>query len=470
MNGLPSSKELDAVFGSDSKGATPAERAASSKREFVRSQSQIALDSPEATGMRLKAEWAHHLFSYPLLRDAVFDGAASVIAGRTEPAATLRQRREDLGLKIDRIARASNLREEDLIAAETAGRISSVQQLHRYAQILGLDEEYLGYLPGARADTELGVRLRQLGARNGSGKLSPSLVLKLSEAAWIIGRQHELSTLLNESLALPKEIVPSNDYGAEVWRRGFELAARTRAAFNIKEDAPIEKLRALVDHIGIPLIQAELGEHFAGATVANRDARGIVVNVQGANSNVWVRRTTVAHELGHLLWDPNEKLKRLRVDTYDEILGPVSDPVESRANAFAIGLLAPPVAVRRIVAGPGDATDMVAAVMQTFGLALTGARRHVSNVSRAYGAEIDTSHLDQSRIPRPSNHWEASESWTVDFFPVASTPISRRGRFAALVVRAAKSERVSLDSAASWLGVEVASISGKLEAIDELYA
>lgn len=464
----PSIRELDAVFGPDSKGTTPEERAASSSRKFVRSQVQLALDSPQATGMRLRSKWAYRLFGYPLLRDAVFDGAAPVITTRTEPAATLRQRREDLGLTLDRVARASNLREDDLIAAETPGRLSPVQRLHRYAQILGLDEEYLGYVPGARADAELGVRLRQLGARSGPTKLSPSLVLKLSEAAWLIGRHHELLELLNLSKTVPKPIAPSNDYRSEVWRRGFELAGRTRSAFGLSDDEPIPSLRLFVEEIGIPLVQTELGEIFAGATVANRDARGIVVNVQGANSSVWVRRTTIAHELAHLLWDPSERLRRLRVDSYDEIYGKVTDPVETRANAFAVALLAPPTGVRRIVAGAGDATDKVAVVMQKFGLALTAARYHVTNISRDYGAEVDTTRLDLARIPRPSDDWEVSESWTVDFFPVPSTPISRRGRFSALVARAAEDGIISLDTAASWLGVDTASLEGRLSTIASL--
>ena len=465
-----SARELDTVFGPESRGDTPIERASSSERLFVRSQSQIAPDSPKANGMRLKAGRALHLFGYSVLRDSVFDGAASVIASRTEPADTLRNRREELGLKTGLIARATSLREEDLKTAETVGRISPVQRLQSYAQLLGLDEEVLGFEPGARADVDLGVRLRRLGARVGRGRLPPTLVLKLSEAAWVVARQAELADMLQDRRPLPVGVYPSNDYGAPTWRRGFELAERTRLAFDIDEEAPIPSMRALVDRIGIPLVQAELGETFAGATVANRDARGIVVNVEGANASIWVRRTTIAHELGHLLWDPAERLKRLRVDTYDEIAGGAEGAVESRANAFAIGLLAPRTAVRRIVTGPGDPTDMVAEVMTRFGLAQTGARLHVHNVSREYGAPVDTSWLDQRRIPRPTDEMEVAESWTVDWFPVRSVPIGRRGRFAALVARAVRTGLIGVDSAASWLGVETASVEDRWEDIESLFS
>ncbi len=72
----------------------------------------------------------------------------------------------------------------------------------------------------------------------------------------------------------------------------------------------------------------------------------MAINTQGLNGNVWVRRFTMAHELGHLLWDPDQRLQSLRVDTYrdleeDPVQRPGLDPVEARANAFAIELLAP---------------------------------------------------------------------------------------------------------------------------------
>ena len=64
--------------------------------------------------------------------------------------------------------------------------------------------------------------------------------------------------------------------------------------------------------------------------------------IRTAPTSIWVRRATVAHELGHLLFDPVQ-LDRVRVDTYqsNEIdpeshLTPRPDVVEQRANAFSI--------------------------------------------------------------------------------------------------------------------------------------
>ena len=46
----------------------PEERSVTSARMFVRSQVLLAVASPRATGIRLTAQWAFHLFGYDLLR------------------------------------------------------------------------------------------------------------------------------------------------------------------------------------------------------------------------------------------------------------------------------------------------------------------------------------------------------------------------------------------------------------------
>ena len=104
------------------------------------------------------------------------------------------------------------------------------------------------------------------------------------------------------------------------------------------------------ERLGIPIIQAPIDENIAGATIASTDEsgkemRGIVLNILGANENVWVRRATLSHELGHLLYDPSPRLEKLKIDSYEQ--GEIdpqmqnTDFVEQRANAFAIAFLAP---------------------------------------------------------------------------------------------------------------------------------
>ena len=71
---------------------------------------------------------------------------------------------------------------------------------------------------------------------------------------------------------------------------------------------------------------------------------------------MWIRRATLAHELGHLLYDPDSRLQNVCVDSY---IGSRKDPqtyesdfVEQRANAFAIAFLAPIDAVGKLAPTP----------------------------------------------------------------------------------------------------------------------
>ena len=97
------------------------------------------------------------------------------------------------------------------------------------------------------------------------------------------------------------------------------------------------------------------------------------------DENPLVRRATIAHELSHLLYDPDEYLNTVRVDTYEGL------------------------------AYPYDVT------------------------------------------PDSGEDWKGVENFAVDFFPISSTPFTRRGRFARLVVEACKNGLISTESAAEYL-------------------
>jgi hypothetical protein len=207
----------------------------------------------------------------------------------------------------------------------------------------------------------------------------------------------------------------------------------------------------------VPVIQAELGEDIAGATVEADGCRAVVLNLTGRNREVFVRRATLAHELGHILFDPPLRLEDLRVDAYDALerrpdLEP--DRVEQRANAFAVQLLAPqPAAVMQFQTTPGEA---LIAVMDHFGVSFTAARFQVWNgVGRPGPLEALTA---ANRPPDPA--WDGRERYTVDYHPLRSLARhpSRAGRFSALTLRAALERRISWDTAAEWLDASVSEL------------
>ena len=123
------------------------------------------------------------------------------------------------------------------------------------------------------------------------------------------------------------------------------MRAREQLGLDLR---PVRSMRQLVEHrLGIPIIQVELPTGIAGATISSNGQRGIVLNVTGANRNVWIRRTTLAHELAHIPFDPEAQLESVRVDKYEQLERDTEDTdrsldeVEQRANAFAVEFIAP---------------------------------------------------------------------------------------------------------------------------------
>jgi Zn-dependent peptidase ImmA (M78 family) len=453
----PQHIELDRVFGSEAAGETIEERAVSSKRIFVRSQAQLSVYNERAKGLQMTAAWALRQFGFETLLRAVEEGAVVISANLSEPARTLREQRENLDLTFKQVAKASGLTEDQIRKAEQPGSITPIRKLRALAQSLGLSDEKISIRPGAGSDRDLAYRLRVMQRAGQDTKLSPSLVSHLAEAAWITSQQLDLANYLGQPHGLSQLEKKAADYSYPTWRKGYDLAEKTREILGINPVEPIKSVRALVDRLGIPLIQAPMGVVLAGATVVNGDDRGIAVNTEGENTNVWIRRMTLSHELGHLLWDPQEKLKHLHVDRYDVIRDASvsgTDVIESRANAFAIALLAPPRAVKEIIEKGGGPLSQIRDLMERYGIGATAAKYHLSNVARQWGGVIDVSSINQSELPSPDDSWNANENWTVDFFPVPGIPVSRRGKFAGLVTLALQQGKISFDTAGSWLGVD----------------
>ena len=270
---------------------------------------------------------------------------------------------------------------------------------------------------------------------------------------------------------------PSSDYGGSgnpAWRKGYILAEQARERLGLGSK-PVFPMRSLVeDTLGIPVIQAQLPNAIAGATVAVTDEngleyRGIVLNTLGQNENVWIRRATLAHEIAHLLYDPEDRLDRIRVDTYDmndvNPEGGSTDYVEQRANAFAIAFLAPLDAVRRMTPTPVSG-ESISEVMGHFGLSLTSARFHVSN---AQFRQYDMPSTNDIPKTWPGDDWKAGEDFTADYFPISDTPMQRRGQFAGLVAAGYEYGLIGEQTASAYLHCDVENFLDKLEAIRSIY-
>lgn len=473
----PTRDDLDLVFGLDSVGATAEARARTSNRLFGRGQDHLGLYREGMPARALTAWEAYRTFGFELLREAVVDEPAVITTDASEPARTLRYRRRSLGLELDDLARLTDLPVEILQRAENERQGSSIRDLEHIAQALGLDERLLALQPGAGGDERLGVRLRQLAGVD-SNHLTPRAVVRFAECAWVIAAQTRLTRLVGASSAALARFSPDERYGdwrRPAWELGFELARKTRKLLGLSASDPIPSMRDLCERgLGVPLVQVDLPKTLAGATIDTLTdddrARGIVVNIEGANQSEWVRRMTIAHELGHLLWDPEDKLHRLSVDAYDDIERDAEnrrDPVEQRANAFAVEFLAPTAAVRQLFEGYRDRPEVgLRAVMVRFGISRTAARFHVEN---AYKRALQLQPVEALVAAAPTDEWKARESFGLDWFKPESVPPQRRGRFAGLVVAAERQGLLSEDTACSYLAVSPADYRAHWRTIQSLY-
>jgi Zn-dependent peptidase ImmA (M78 family) len=446
---------FDAVFGKDSKGTTAEQRAKSSKQRFVRSQHQLSLHRENATGRILNASEALRLFGWQKLQQLADRNAIPIVTSSDEPYNSIIQQLALIGVEFSKAAQKSRW-STDSIRRFGERKQVPFRDLERMAQGIDLNEETLGTVASTGSDHQLGVRLRTMKSSDPS-RFSENTVLGLAEAAWTIRKQLELASLTkeNDQEVVPRlGIVPSSEYGNKLvpaYQMGYRLARETRRLLEINPEVPIDSLKELIEtRLRIPVVQFELHSDFAGATVASDRYRGIVINLVGANSNPLVRRMTMAHELGHILWDPDQSLNKLRVDRYDQLEEDATadkyplDHVERRANAFAIEFLAPGDAIVTEFRKSEGGAPGLEKLITTFGVSRTAISRHLFNSS--YKA-LDVSNVRIGQIS--SDDWEVRESQAVPVFAPDDVPISRRGRFAYLVYRAFKEHLISADTAAS---------------------
>lgn len=455
------------IFGIESRD--PEEAASRSSVLFVRDQDHVAFFRDGATGRVLTALEALNAFGLKKLHEAWDYGAAVIVSDSEEPGASIRHQREALGLDQERLAIAAGTTPAVLDRIECGKSRESIHVIERLAQYLALDDTSLSVVRGANADSQLAVRLKEYSS--GGSKLSPAAVLALSEASWVARTEARLASLLGQRDDRWRSFAPTDDLGdwyRPTWKVGYELAARTRSELGLAEHDPIPSIRDLVGQLGVMLVQAALPPSIAGATVAVDSQRAIVVNTTGANSNPWIRRATVAHELGHLLWDPTERLNHLKVDQYGELdqdYSHESDLVEARANAFAIAFLAPPQSVISLFSSFVDPRAGLRGVMESFGISKTAARHHIANAHQNAGVplryDLHAVHCNSAA----SHDWAVRENMTLDWFPIQSTPTSRRGSFAARVVDAERRGLISSSTAASYLDSDVDTFEANRDAL-----
>lgn len=460
---------LDRVFG-PGRGTTVEARARSSRRLFARGLDQLVEASGPTNGRVLTAREAFDAYGFEKLLEVAEEGSALLASSADAAGLPLSTRRKQLGLDERTVAARAHVTVEEVRACEASRRLP-LRTYENIGRVLGLDERFVAVKRHPTPDGQIATRLRSLG--DDAGVLGQAAVATLAEVAWVAATQGRVADQLGFCLER-HGLTPSGNFGTSgypAYKWGYRFAQETRKALAIQADEPILSMRGLIEDVfGIILIQCDLGDQIAGATIEIGDYRAIVVNLSGANRSAYVRRTTMAHELGHLLFDPAPDLSMLKVDEYgalDRAREEISDPVEQRANAFAVELLAPQDAILAHFEKNRDLTETVG----HFGLGPTPSKHQIRNASNgrvsAAGMRVARSDSDEWR---KYSAFEGAESLAIiDFHPVSGIRPSRAGRFGGLVIRAAQEEAISWDTAAAWLETSEAEARNAAAGIRELF-
>jgi len=140
-----SNDELDIIFGEDSVGDTPEERASTSGREWVRSQDGLALFSGNATGMKLSSAEVLEIFGIDRMREVLEYGSAVLPCSHDEPAASLIRRRTRLGLTQAELAKKAGVTVGELVDAENESTRTSIQVLDKICRTLSIDTRRISF-------------------------------------------------------------------------------------------------------------------------------------------------------------------------------------------------------------------------------------------------------------------------------------------------------------------------------------
>lgn len=435
--------------------------------QFVRSQDHLAIYNHNATGWILSAfEVAQY---YPDKLDDIFDyGVASLPVDESEPAKTIKKARESLGISQEKLAEIAKLNVNDIIDAENNLTRTPIQILQKIAQLVNIDEAKLSV--SCKNECDLSYRLRKF---NQEEEIKEKDVMAFSEAAWVAQTQQKLEAWLK---IVPKDDISkfekSSDYGhshCPVWKAGYDLAKKTRQLLNITEESVF--LRHVCENLGIPIIQTELSPGIAGATISTGGVNTIVIANDQRHNDPFIRRMTIAHELGHLLWDTEENLNKIYVDKFENVGKDPQDTdrkIEARANAFAVDFIAPIESETHFILDDKlksiDEYKLVFDTIKKYGISPTSAIYHLNNKLHK---SININSINKNDIDYGS--WDGIESYGIDYFPINSTPISRRGLFSYRIIQCYEQNMISEMTSANYLKCSVNDFKDNIKRIKEMF-
>lgn len=362
--------------------------------------------------------------------------------------------RDLLHLSTAEFAALTGVTEDRLQTIEADRKEATLHELGVFSRFFGLD--LAGWDPDeAEAPSSLpGVTTLLKSAEGFIAREDWSHVMDIAEVARDI-------TLLERCLGLPDRMdalrgrwQPDGRVGDPAWPDGQRLAQSLHANATLLEGGRFpESVRALCERLGIVVIESFLPEGVDALCFAD-DHHGpaIVVDV---SVPVQVLRFRIAHEICHVLFDRPALEPLQHFDRFDRRRGKDKAPVEQRADAFAIHLLAPELAVRRCWLESSNngrsPAGRVRETMERFGVSFQAMYAHANNLGLLSSEEARA--LSNVGRVASTRYEELEREPTADdlFAPLAR---ERRGRLLGLTLLALAKKAITTSRALELLAVD----------------
>lgn len=298
--------------------------------------------------------------------------------------AILRSARAAAGLSPSLLARLAELSERAVLDAEESRGNLKAADLDRCARVFGARLDDL--LAGQANASPLAMQLRS----NLEGQapsiqelVATELHLGLGEFLRVVRDIADLEALLGRNAGPLPKLPPLASHPYE--HLGESRARALRAHLGLGID-PVPSMRKIVERdLGIRVVwvtEGHLDRSVDGAcTMDPRPA--VLVNLLEPERYPWRTRTTLAHEVCHLLFDEEVRAKRALVSPHGSkgVAALRLEQVEQVARAFAACFLAPAEGVRRHVAAMDPASEeAIRIVGGTFGVGRTVAINRLQHV------------------------------------------------------------------------------------------
>lgn len=139
-------KRLDWLFGKFSRGETELERAMTSTMLFVRSQDQLTLYTPSATGLLMTTFDVFSIFGTEVMEDVYNNGSAIIAQNHDEPALSIIRLRQKYRLTQKELAVKAGVSTAQVQDSENPNTRTPMMTLCKICLAIDIDPKKLSWI------------------------------------------------------------------------------------------------------------------------------------------------------------------------------------------------------------------------------------------------------------------------------------------------------------------------------------